>query len=82
MAAIGATDAPTAPAAEPILAAVRDLAPTIAARAEEVERARRVPPDLVDDLVAAGCFRMLVSRSHGGAELALPDQLAVLEELA
>lgn len=68
--------------AEPILDAVSALTPSIAARAEEIERARRLPPDLVDELLAAGCFRMLVPRSHGGAELDLPTQLEVLEELA
>jgi indole-3-acetate monooxygenase len=67
---------------EPILDAVRALTPSIAARAEEIERARRLPPDLVDELLTAGCFRMLVPRSHGGAELDLPVQLQVLEELA
>jgi alkylation response protein AidB-like acyl-CoA dehydrogenase len=67
---------------EPILDAVKALAPSIAARAEDIERARRLPPDLVDELIAAGCFRMLVPRSHGGAELDLPVQMQVLQELA
>ena len=67
---------------EPILDAVKGLVPSITVRAEEIERARRLPPDLVDELVAAGCFRMLVPRSHGGAELDLPAQMQVLEELA
>jgi alkylation response protein AidB-like acyl-CoA dehydrogenase len=67
---------------EPILDAVKALTPSIAVRAEEIERARRLPPDLVDELIAAGCFRMLVPRSHGGAELDLPVQMQVLEELA
>jgi alkylation response protein AidB-like acyl-CoA dehydrogenase len=67
---------------EPVLDAVTALTPSIAVRAEEIERARRLPPDLVDELIAAGCFRMLVPRSHGGAQLDLPVQLQVLEELA
>ncbi len=53
------------------LDAVRALVPDITARAEEIEQARTLPRDLVDDLVAAGCFRALVPRSHGGDELAL-----------
>ena len=61
---------------------VRALIPTIEARAREVDEARRVPPDLVDDLVAAGCFRMMVPRSHGGLEMELPDVLAVVADLA
>lgn len=64
------------------LEAVAALAPDIAARAEEIERGRRLPPDLVDQLKAAGCFRTLVPRSHGGAELDLPAQMRVIEELA
>ena len=47
--------------------AVRRLSPAIVARSEEIERGRRVPPDLIEGLTAAGCFRMLVPRSHGGA---------------
>jgi indole-3-acetate monooxygenase len=62
--------------------AVRTLSPAIAARSEEVERGRRVPADLVEDLTAAGCFRALVPRSHGGGELDLSDDMRVLEELA
>jgi indole-3-acetate monooxygenase len=64
------------------LEAVAALAPVIGARTEEIERGRRVPPDLVDELTAAGCFRMLVPRSHGGTELALPAEMRVIEELA
>jgi alkylation response protein AidB-like acyl-CoA dehydrogenase len=64
------------------LDAVRDLAPDIAARGDEIEAGRRLPPDLVADLVAAGCFRALVPRACGGDELALGDACMVLEELA
>jgi indole-3-acetate monooxygenase len=64
------------------LEAVRTLAPAIVARSEEIERGRRVPPDLVEELTAAGCFRMLVPRSHGGAELDLAAEMRVIEELA
>ena len=61
---------------------VRALIPTIEGRAREVDEARRVPPDLVDRLVAAGCFRMMVPESHGGLEMELPDVLAVVADLA
>lgn len=69
-------------AREATLEAVAALAPAITARSEEIERGRRVPPDLVDALITAGCFRMLVPRSHGGTELDLPAQMRVIEELA
>jgi indole-3-acetate monooxygenase len=44
------------------------LAAAIAARAEEIERARNLPPDLVEALIDAGSFRLCVPRSLGGGE--------------
>ena len=69
-------------ATAPVLAAVAELAPRLAARAAETEAGRRLPPDLVDELRAAGCFRMLLPRSHGGEEVDLVTGMRVLEELA
>jgi alkylation response protein AidB-like acyl-CoA dehydrogenase len=51
----------TLPALEPLQA-------TVAARAEETEVARRLPPDLVDELAAAGLFALAVPKSLGGPE--------------
>ncbi|MPZ17312.1 MAG: hydroxylase [Luteitalea sp.] len=65
-----------------IIEAIRPMAPSISAGADEIEQERRLPLDLVAQLTAAGCFRALVPRSHGGAELDLPSQMRVLEELA
>lgn len=65
-----------------VLQAVYDLAPVISARSEEIEAARRLPPDLLDQLKAAGCFRMFVPRSHGGDEVDLRTGMAVLEALS
>ena len=64
------------------LDAVRALAPSIEARRDEIEQARRLPLDLVAELVAAGCFRALVPASHGGDEIEFVDYLAMIEELA
>src|SRR6185503_13139460 len=69
-------------AAERILANVRELAPSLAARAPEIENARRLPPALVDELKALGVFRMLVPRSHGGLEIDFPPSVDVLAALA
>ena len=66
----------------PLLAAVADLAPRLAARAAETEADRRVHPDLIAELREAGCFRMLLPRSHGGDEMDLVSAMRVLEELA
>ncbi len=70
------------PAAGTVIQAVRDLLPAIAARGDEIERGRRLPLDLVAQLRDAGCFRMLVPRRFGGAELELADYAAVVRELA
>src|SRR5258706_3951355 len=68
--------------AEQILCAARDLAPRICGGAAEIEHARRIPLDLVAELRAAGFFRMLLPRSHGGLEVEYPATLDVLAELA
>jgi alkylation response protein AidB-like acyl-CoA dehydrogenase len=65
-----------------ILAAVDALVPTIEARAEEIEAARRLPPDLVGQLAACGCFRMLVPARNGGAEAAWPAHIEMIRTLA
>lgn len=73
---------PRATTAQDVLDATRELAPTIADRAAEIESGRRVPRDLLDQLVGAGCFRMLLPASHGGAGVPLPDALRVYEALS
>src|SRR5215469_10859136 len=65
-----------------VLAAVRDLVPSIRARSAEIESERRLPLDLLDQLTAAGCFRMLTPRSHGGFEIDLPTSMEVIETIA
>ncbi len=69
-------------AAERLLADVRALAPEIAARAGESEANRTLPRDLVDKLRAIGIFRIFAPESHGGLELALPDAIKVVTEVA
>jgi len=65
-----------------VLAAVRDLAPSISARSAEIESERRLPLDLLDQLIAAGCFRMLTPRSHGGLEVDLLLSMEIIETIA
>src|SRR5262245_55521546 len=67
---------------EAVLDAVRGLAPTIAARAAEIETARRIPADLLADLKGAGCFRLLVPTSLGGVGATLAEAMETLETLA
>ena len=52
-------------------AAVRGLKPEVAARAREVETARRLPADLAGKMAEAGLFRLYLPRSLGGAEASL-----------
>lgn len=65
-----------------VLDAVRELAPAVSERAADVEAARRVPPDLLDELIRAGCFRLLLPRSHGGLGADLVTGMRVVESLA
>jgi alkylation response protein AidB-like acyl-CoA dehydrogenase len=68
--------------ARSVLDAARGLAPTIADRAAEIESGRRLPRDLLEQLVGAGCFRMLLPRSHGGSGVAVTDAMRVYEALS
>jgi len=71
-----------ASAATRILQAVRDLVPTISRRGAEIEAARQIPPDLLQEIVAIGCFRMLVPKTHGGDEIDLLSSIEIIETLA
>lgn len=51
-----------------LIAAARDLAPAIAARAAEIEAARRLPPDIAEAFARAGFYRMAVPEAVGGVE--------------
>src|SRR5688500_3204559 len=67
---------------ETVLHAVRQLSPSILDRAAEIETGRRVPSDLIEDLRAAGCFRLVRPATHGGLEASMPDAMRALESLA
>lgn len=68
--------------AETLLNAVRDFAPKISARSAEIEAARRLPPDLLADLISLGVFRMLTPKSHSGMEIDFPTSMEILETIA
>jgi alkylation response protein AidB-like acyl-CoA dehydrogenase len=65
-----------------LLDAIHEMSPAIARLSAEIESARRLPADLVNQLATAGCFRMFVPRSHAGLEISLPDALTIFEKLA
>lgn len=52
-----------------IHAAAEALAPAIAARAGEIEAARRLPADLAEAMARAGIFRMVTPAAYGGLQL-------------
>ncbi|HEV7665434.1 MAG TPA: acyl-CoA dehydrogenase family protein [Chloroflexota bacterium] len=65
-----------------LIAAARDLQPRIAAVAEQIDRERCLPPDLVEALFDAGLFTMLLPASLGGSEINLPTFVKAVEEVA
>src|SRR5579884_277940 len=64
------------------VARARALAPLLAAAADEIERRRELPSQIVEALIAGGFFRLLLPRSLGGAELDPLSYVQVLEEIA
>jgi alkylation response protein AidB-like acyl-CoA dehydrogenase len=64
------------------VARARDLGAEIAARADEVERTRRIPAALLEKLHDSRLFRMLLPRSAGGDEIEPAVYVAAVEELA
>jgi indole-3-acetate monooxygenase len=67
--------------ADPV-ARARELAPAIAAAADETERIRRIPERLLDELHEARLFRMLYPRSVGGEEVEPATYIGAVGELA
>jgi indole-3-acetate monooxygenase len=67
---------------EEILANTRALVPEIQRRTREMAKLRRIPSDLVEQLKAAGVFRIMFARSWGGPEMPLPQQVELMETLA
>jgi len=65
-----------------ILENAKSLAPAIRARSDEIERGRRLPPDVVELLREAGVFRMNMPRGWGGPEMTPMQQNEVIEELS
>jgi alkylation response protein AidB-like acyl-CoA dehydrogenase len=73
---------PPANEAARLLAALREFAPEVAARSQEIEDGRRVPGDITIKLQRLGLFRALLPRSLGGLELSAADIVPLIETLA
>ncbi len=70
--------------ASDILANARSLADSIRSRdlAAEYDRIRRLPPDIVEEIRAAGIMRMNMPKIWGGPEMTSMEQVEVIEALA
>ena len=66
----------------PLLAAAEALFPRLSARSDEIESARRLPPDLAAELARDGFFRMMIPESLGGLELHPAVSFQVMEALS
>ncbi len=64
------------------IAAIVPLLPELAARAAEMEDARRLPADLAQKLAEAGVFRMVTPKTYGGLELSPREIVEVTEAIA
>jgi alkylation response protein AidB-like acyl-CoA dehydrogenase len=65
-----------------VLEHVEALLPAIRARREEIERGRRMPRDLVDQLAGTGIFSLSIPRAIGGQQAAPTDILRTVETIA
>ncbi len=71
-----------APTANDVLDSVREMASLVQERAGEVEAARRLPADLVQDLRDAGVFGLWIPTELGGPEVDPITATRVIEELS
>jgi indole-3-acetate monooxygenase len=77
--------APRLPAdidAQPVVQAAAALQPALRRYHEQIEREQRLPPALVDELRAAGFYRMVIPRTLGGLQVDPLTYLRVVELLA
>src|SRR5437764_13912667 len=68
--------------AQPVVQAAAALHPVLRSFHEEIEREQRLPRALVDELRAAGFYRMVIPRALGGLEVDPLTYLRVVELLA
>ena len=59
-----------------------NILPAIAERAQEIEDARQLPPDIAKSLAKAGAMRMLTPKSIGGLEVSPQEFVSVLRQIS
>ncbi len=67
---------------QPVLKAVHELAPELAARAAEMEEVRRLPADLAKSMAPSGLFRLLTPKRFGGDEFSPREFVEVVEAVS
>ncbi|MEO6420056.1 MAG: acyl-CoA dehydrogenase family protein [Polyangiaceae bacterium] len=65
-----------------ILSRAHELVPSLRERSRDIERARRLPDDVVKDLTTAGLFRLLVPKKYAGEEAHPRVLVEALETIA
>ena len=78
----GPADPPAPRTGEEILRRARAAAPRLRARSADIERERRLPPDIVELLRGTGVFRMGFARAWGGPELDSIEQTEIIEAIS
>ncbi len=58
---------------------VRELLTRVVSAADRIDRERKLPPELADEIADSGFFRLLVPQSLGGAEMDYLEYLAFIE---
>lgn len=69
------------PTSDELVARARAMVPELRARADEIEANRKVPDDVIEMFRAAGFFRILQPKAHGGWEMNPVVFMRVLNEL-
>ena len=69
------------PTSEDLVARAAAMVPQLRARADEIEKARKVPSDVIEMFKEAGFFRILQPKRHGGWEMNPIVFMRVLNEL-
>src|SRR5271167_4464944 len=68
--------------AQPLVRAAAALRPVLTRRHDEIERAERLPQDLVEQLREAGFYRLVLPRALGGLQADPLTYLRIVERLA
>lgn len=76
------SNTPETAAADDYVARAKALAPTLRARSEATNAARRVPDETIADFKSAGLFTLLQPRRYGGSEMGLVPFLDCVTALA